>query len=111
MSLAATWLDPSEAGLFSGLTVALLSAYSVSAVALAVLVRTDPLRAVAWAPLLHGVELAWFALLSWVTGGVTSPLHTLYFFSLLAAGFHPWLTIGVILDVALLVLAAAGWRP
>ena len=31
MSLAATWLDPSEAGLFSGLTVALLSAYSVSA--------------------------------------------------------------------------------
>jgi len=88
LSLAATWLDPSEAGLFSGLIVALLSAYSMSAVVLAVLVRTDPLRVVAWAPVLHGVELACFALLSWVTGGVTSPLHTLYFFSLLAAGFR-----------------------
>lgn len=88
LSLAATWLDPSEAGLFSGLTVSLLLAYSLSAVAFAVLVRTDPLRAVSWAPLLHGVELLWFALLSWVTGGVTSPLHTLFFFSLLAAGFR-----------------------
>jgi signal transduction histidine kinase len=88
MSLAATWLDPSEAGLFSGLTVALLAFYTVFAVGRALLVRANPLQAVAWAPMLHGFELAWFALLSWVTGGVASPLHTLFFFSLLAAGFR-----------------------
>ena len=107
LSLASTWLDPSEAGLFSGLTVALLSAYSVSAVVLAALARNDPLRAVAWAPLLHGVELAWFALLSWVTGGVTSPLHTLYFFSLLAAGFRWGMTATMATALTAVVVLAA----
>ena len=109
MSLAATWLDPSEAGLFSGLTVALLSAYTVSAIVLAAFVRADPARAVAWAPFSHGAELAWFAALSWVTGGVTSPLHTLFFFSLAAAGFRWGMTATMMTaSVAVLVLVAQG---
>lgn len=31
--------------------------------------------------------------------------------ALLLAGFHPWLTIGIVLDVALVLLAISGWRP
>ena len=31
--------------------------------------------------------------------------------ALLLAGFHRWLLIGIVIDVALLVLVVAGWRP
>ena len=110
MSLVGTWLDPSEAGLYSNLTIVLLASYAAYASLVLVTVRESPARGPRRTALLHAVDFAWFTVLTSATGGVSSPLHTLFFFSLLAAGYK-WgrnATMATALAAGGVVLAQAG---
>ena len=110
MLLAGTWLDPYGSGLLSGLAAVLVAVHLVYAIALAWFSRANPPNAVELTPLTHGIDLAWYTALSWITGGVSSPFHALFAVSLLAAGFRWGMTATMVTAasaVAALVVQAA----
>jgi signal transduction histidine kinase len=116
--LLAVILDPAERAAFPSLVVAVLSAYAVSSVLVALLLRahTEPPRGATLA--IHAADVSWATAATALTGGLTSPFFVLFLFALLGAAYRwgSWETLitagaGVLLMASPIVLAPATALP
>jgi signal transduction histidine kinase len=112
-SLLALWLDPSEPSRFASLARGLLAIYAVYALLLAAWLARRLTLPRALPTIVHGGDLAQFALLILVTDGATSPFVLAFVFMLAAAALRwqqagtVWTAAAAIASYVVISLAAA----
>ena len=85
LSLFAVWLDPSEPAHAAPVAYALIAAYAVYSVALALWVWSAQATPAALPLLVHAVDLALFCVVVFFTAGPSSPFFVYFVFALAAA--------------------------
>ena len=114
-ALAAIYLDPTQPARLAAVTYAVLGAYVVYSLVVLVVVHRMARFSVAHGHLLHGCDVLWTALLTFVSEGPVSPFFLFFLFVVLSAAYR-WGFVGTILTtgvtvavfLAQTVVAAAG---
>jgi hypothetical protein len=111
-SFVAIYIDPTEPARFSTIVYVLLVTYVVESVAIAIALATarrlPPLAAGA----VHVADLAWFGILTWLTGATSSPLWPFVIYVLVAAAYR-WGFAGTVTTTAVgcaVLFAEAIWQ-
>ena len=115
--LVAVYVDPTEPSGLAELSYALLVGYALYSVIVLVFVKRATRLAPRDGEFLHGIDILWTAVLTFVSNGVGSPFFLFFIFVVLAAAFR-WgfratmITAAVVLGlvaVQTLILAAGPW--
>jgi len=114
-SLVALWLEPSEPARFARLAYRLVAAYAIFSLLLALWAWSAKATPAALPLLVHGLDLALYCVIIFVTEGPTSPFF-LYFVFALAAATVRWQERGtlwtaiVALGAFLVIGVSSAWR-
>jgi hypothetical protein len=115
--LVAVYVDPTEPSGLAELSYALLVGYALYSVIVLVFVKRATRLAPRDGEFLHGIDILWTAVLTFVSNGVGSPFFLFFIFVVLAAAFR-WgfratmITAAVVFGlvaVQTLILAAGPW--
>ena len=87
-SLLAIYLDPTEPIRYAGSTYLLLFAYVIGSLAYLAVIQRSARRHRWTAPIAHGVDILWLAVLTSLTGASSSPLFAFFTFVILAAAIQ-----------------------
>ena len=111
-ALLTLYIGPGGVTLSGQLTWLVFAAYVLHSVTL--LVIAGYRAGLSHGPLVYWIDIGWYGLIVWASGGTASPFFSFFFFAILAASFrHGFdagakLTLGSVGVVALSVLAAQG---
>ena len=112
-ALLTLYINPSMPLADSPVALTVFSAYTVHSLVLLLIARR---RAGFWhGPVVYWIDIGWYGLMAFASGGAVSPFFSFFFFAILAASFrHGFdagarLTLGSVLMVTLAVLGTQGF--
>ena len=87
-ALAAIYVDPTEPTRLASLTYGILSAYAIYSVLVLALVHRAPRVTPRHAQMLHGADILWTSVLTFISEGPVSPFFLFFLFALLSAAYR-----------------------
>jgi signal transduction histidine kinase len=101
-ALAAIYLDPTEPARLAAMTYAVLAAYALYSGFVLVYVHQAPRLDASHGIVLHGLDILWTAVLTFVSEGPISPFFLFFLFVVLSAAYR-WAFIGTIWTTAVTI--------
>jgi hypothetical protein len=108
-ALTPIYLDPAQPARLAAVTYAVLAAYAVYSLIVLVYVRRTARLSVTHGHVLHGVDVLWTAVLTFVSEGPVSPFFLFFLFVVLSAAYR-WGFVGTIVTTCVSVAHYDQWQ-